>query len=557
MATLIMSLSAVQTANAALVAVSPNPARINGVAVGGMPSWYQDANGVSVQPCLDLANCGLAADVGFNPALAVAFPGNFPPEAFYFNASTSDMIIGGATVSVINALEFTTVAPGGAVGVIATTPGVVTAPFQRLRLIVKPPDKLTSVAVGTWTINTPWGAATFDTNLDCPRLGPGITCRMTRDLPLPGAIPPDFVAPLGTGFPGTISTFLKAVPPPAVSGFLGLGAAAAAFTGAPAGGANSFTVTDPAGTRGTTTALAILIGNFIGMDVQPGINHDMGQTIIAAVSAPKTITITNATGNPILFPALVTAGADAAGFTIAASVTAGAAPFCSGATVAPLASCSFDIAFTPPALAKASRVATIALTPTTVQPVPAPATPIDNPPPITMNLTGTALVKITAVAASEHGTISQDSTAILTPAGTAPAGTAVAFTAIPTSKKFKLKSVDDNGVLLGTPATPATLPNVPPFTFNSGDGATAHTVTATFMSSGDLDADGTLGIADALKALKIVAGVQAADTDDPDNSAVKVAPLVSGVPSPLNSKISPDIGDVLVILRKVLDLDKW
>jgi hypothetical protein len=66
-----------------------------------------------------------------------------------------------------------------------------------------------------------------------------------------------------------------------------------------------------------------------------------------------------------------------------------------------------------------------------------------------------------------------------------------------------------------------------------------------------------LDIADAIKALKIVAGVQAADSDDPDNTAVKVAPLAGGSPAPDAGRVQTNIGDVLVILRRVLDLDTW
>ncbi len=46
-------------AQAALKAFSPTPATLNGVSLGGIPAWYQDINGVSVQPCLVPATCGL------------------------------------------------------------------------------------------------------------------------------------------------------------------------------------------------------------------------------------------------------------------------------------------------------------------------------------------------------------------------------------------------------------------------------------------------------------------------------------------------------------------
>jgi hypothetical protein len=132
----------------------------------------------------------------------------------------------------------------------------------------------------------------------------------------------------------------------------------------------------------------------------------------------------------------------------------------------------------------------------------------------------------------------------------------VDITAAPQSKKFKVKEVVvDNITLLGTPGAAATLPNDPPFTLTTG--AANHTVTANFMPSGDLDADGALAVGDAQKALRIVAGVQAADADDPDNTAVKVAPLVAGKPAPDPLRTAPNIGDVLLILRRVVGLDVW
>src|SRR5512144_503311 len=75
-------------AHAALKAFAPTPALLNGVSIGGIPAWYQDINGVSVQPCLVPATCGLIGlgDPLFNEALPLAFPNNFPTEAFYSDA---------------------------------------------------------------------------------------------------------------------------------------------------------------------------------------------------------------------------------------------------------------------------------------------------------------------------------------------------------------------------------------------------------------------------------------------------------------------------------------
>ncbi len=63
----------------------------------GYPDWYQDENGVQVQPCLDPAPapCVLLGDAGFNPALPLALPGNFPVEFFYFVADSDKMDVPG------------------------------------------------------------------------------------------------------------------------------------------------------------------------------------------------------------------------------------------------------------------------------------------------------------------------------------------------------------------------------------------------------------------------------------------------------------------------------
>jgi hypothetical protein len=125
----------------------------------------------------------------------------------------------------------------------------------------------------------------------------------------------------------------------------------------------------------------------------------------------------------------------------------------------------------------------------------------------------------------------------------------VTFTVTPSNKKFKVKDVAEGAVLL----TPS--PTVPTAFTIANTGVVNHTITANFMQSGDLDADGFLNVNDAMKALRIVAGVQQADVDDPDNTAVKVAPLdAAGLPAALNAKATPDIGDGLVILRRALNL---
>lgn len=70
--------------------------------------------------------------------------------------------------------------------------------------------------------------------------------------------------------------------------------------------------------------------------------------------------------------------------------------------------------------------------------------------------------------------------------------------------------------------------------------------------TGDVNGDGIIDLADALKALRIAAGIDTPTA--PELSRGDVAPLVGGVPQP-DGKI--DIADVLVILKKAVGLVIW
>src|SRR5262249_44668189 len=66
----------------------------------GYPRWYMDRSGLQLGQCLDTGPtdpCAVAAELP-NPAQPVSFPGNFPPEFFYWR-TTADIAgigIGGA-----------------------------------------------------------------------------------------------------------------------------------------------------------------------------------------------------------------------------------------------------------------------------------------------------------------------------------------------------------------------------------------------------------------------------------------------------------------------------
>ncbi|MBI2354051.1 MAG: hypothetical protein HYV06_03300 [Deltaproteobacteria bacterium] len=531
LALLLMSLSAALPANAALKTRSAtiDPAT-------GYPTWYQDTNNLALTNCLDQNGFCLAAFTGaaLPTAKANISAANFPEESFFFMADTSG-------VSPLGVISLTLWEAALEAGFAATVVDGGQAVFTRIRI------RADVTVPGTYVVTHPYGEETFVVDAIVP--GPEIN--FTNDIP--GLVPQDFdsavTPPPAFTAPFVGPTFLTRADgtfitdPVTGNRYIGQPAAPVAVTGSPTG--NNFVRIVGGGDTFLSTTFG-LQGKVIGMDVTPATSLNLGGTnIITPAAVPQTVTVTNTTGAAITFPADLNAagvkgGADATDFTVVAPAAVGAVN-CAGATVAALnpavagsGTCSFDITFTPAAIAKAVRTATVLLAPTAVAPALAP-------PPVTLNLSGTGLVNVTTTAVG-HGTITPATLA-------APAASTVELTVTPSNKKFKIKDVSD-----ATTAATA-LVTGPPFTINAG--AANHAVTATFMPSGDLDQSGALDVADAMKALKIVAGVQAADSDDPDNTAVKVAPLAGGVPAPDATRVLPNIADVLVILRRVIGLETW
>jgi len=66
----------------------------------GYPMFYEDANGVRLDLCTDLANCFFEVP---NPGLPASFPDNWPDEAFYWAAESimSDATTGAKAIIVM------------------------------------------------------------------------------------------------------------------------------------------------------------------------------------------------------------------------------------------------------------------------------------------------------------------------------------------------------------------------------------------------------------------------------------------------------------------------
>jgi hypothetical protein len=604
LALLLMSLSTVPSANAVgLLGVGPPPAVFTNsaippavVTVPGLPAWFQDQNGVAVQPCLDAVPCALVAralnplsvppvTIAFDPALPLVFPSNFPDEAFYF-AATATFPVGPNTAQFVVTQEFVFLDnPDPLIGK-PTFPGAavaVPAPFQRLRfdyvftgfnptnfpLLDPIPGGIPPAAAltGLFKLTTPWGDTTFNlqdaltntktTNTKCEIVGAlhDTHCTFTRDTFFTAVAPafvPDFTSALAgailpTDFGGNpMSTFLQ--DPLAPAGFVGTAATAPlSFTGAPAGRPNLFSVTDPMGNTGSTTSLQSLTGKKFGMDVAP-LAFDFGTalpvTTPVTTSPATTITVTNPdTVNALTMGTVTFTGTNPADFTITADTCSGqilaaaTVPFDPAQTTN---KCTFAAAFAPKRLAAAPEVAlrtAMASIAGTYAGVAAPTRLV--------TLSGTAQHTIAANAGANGG-ISPSGGAVVVSAGATQD-----FTITP-SAKFQVKDILVNG-LPATFTKAANLGGAVTFT-TPADTTSGTTVNATFMPSGDLDGDGILDVKDALKALKILAGLFPSPAAD-DLVAMKVTPLdAAGRP---NGTGAPDLNDVVLILWRVLGIKTW
>jgi len=107
----LLILGVATTSQAATQITVPNPGGLTTVGPVntdyGFPSWYGDSAGTRLELCLDGDNplCGfLPGDIP-NPDVPVAFPDNFPGEAFYQLVASSLDLPGGGTANLTLGLE--------------------------------------------------------------------------------------------------------------------------------------------------------------------------------------------------------------------------------------------------------------------------------------------------------------------------------------------------------------------------------------------------------------------------------------------------------------------
>src|SRR5207249_7524418 len=191
------------------------------IPANGFPLYYVDANGLALQPCLNLAGCGALAGTLPNPLAPISFPANFPPESFYARA-VAKLTAGTVSGLYTAALEGTFFN-----GVVAAGNQMV---FTRVRTRVAGLQ-----AGGVYTVTHPYGVAT----LTADALG------VINDTVTVGAIPISLLpSAFSLALAGPVgSTFLTwDTAPPA--GFIGDALTPHTITGSPCG-TNFFRVEGP------------------------------------------------------------------------------------------------------------------------------------------------------------------------------------------------------------------------------------------------------------------------------------------------------------------------
>ena len=143
-----------------------SPAKATSNTTAGLPSWYQDGNGLRLEPCLTQdGNCVLLGNASFNPTLPIAWTGNFPAESFYALADSEVIAIRPDTsCNAVGGLALLRIATEAAFPVLPPAPGGQTL-FNRLRIVAS------GLCPNTrYDFTHPYGVAqlTTDANGDIP-----------------------------------------------------------------------------------------------------------------------------------------------------------------------------------------------------------------------------------------------------------------------------------------------------------------------------------------------------------------------------------------------------
>lgn len=319
---------AAQAAVAPAVSTAVNPD-------SGFPEWYQDANGLRLQPCLRPNEPCLAGSTVPDPTQPPSVPSNFSSESFYYNA-TATMNVGSAKATFVAGLEQ---AFGNTAGTVATGDQIT---FGRIQW------KVTAGALTpntTYTVVDPYGTENLTTGSDgsiLPTKTPN-----ARDQVGCGATPPacDFGLALGSR---VLNGFLRpAAPAPAPpAGFIGDAVTPVPVTGSPTGN-NVFKIVAPDGTTVASTNLFTLSGKVAGPLLSDPPRLQFGGQVVGTTTT-KTLTLTNVTPSALTVTSGSTAGTD---FTFTGSTCT---------NVAPDSTCTATVSYSPVVTGAGTDVLTLA-----------------------------------------------------------------------------------------------------------------------------------------------------------------------------------------------------
>ncbi len=306
----------------------------------GFADWYQDDNGVRVEPCLNASdpNCIVLADAGFDPGLPLDFPANFPGE-FFYQITDSDLIptdgCNGATTPGIAhlrvALEGSFANGIPEVGQQAT--------FARIRIGVT-----SGLCANTsYTFTTPYGPVgpfLTDTSGGIP-LNAGTT---DTDPPIPSTV-------LSNG----LVRWDPAFAPVAPAGYLGDAISLHRIVGSrytPVGEtepANYFAI------DGTTmrTDKFFVSGKLAGPIMSTPASIDFGNVDVFSASLDMTVTLTNVSPDSVTGFTPTLTGADASQFQVSGGT-------CIAGTIGLDGSCTVTVQFAPTIDGAKSAVLSIA-----------------------------------------------------------------------------------------------------------------------------------------------------------------------------------------------------
>jgi hypothetical protein len=300
----------------------------------GFPAWYEDGNGVRLEPCVaSLANCFLGATLP-NTGQPFSVPGNAPSELFYYDVDSTMTSANGGTAFLRVALE------GGFSSATGAPEAGKQAVFARVRVRV---DNL--VAGATYTVTHPWGveklvagpsatrSINFTTDVGCPVIAGSPPCDF--NLALAGAVGPFFAWDTGApaGFLGSFGT-------PHALQSAGLIPNVFRIEGPDVGGLGINMIETDQFQLSAKVAGALI--------ASPAVFG--AQRVSAAASAPQTVAVTNTSLSAVNLGAAAIAGANAADFAVTADT-------CSHKTIDAGSTCTAAVTFKP--AAAGSRLATL------------------------------------------------------------------------------------------------------------------------------------------------------------------------------------------------------